>query len=154
MSRSLFAVGIDPGATIGVAAVGMTSTIRILETASLGSVRELHRWLSNYGTPDILAVEWWVYQGPKRAKGVPEAAEACGRVAGLLEYVSRDYTCYTRAEVLQSLALKSNANKGTLIKRLVALADIDPRRLPANDHEADAAAVAITGLNRMAWERM
>ncbi len=154
MSRSYFAVGIDPGAVMGVAAIGMTnSTIRVLETASLTTVHDLHRWLSNYGVPDVTAVEWWAYQGPNRARGVPHAAEACGRVGAALDLFARPYTPYTRAEVLKSLNLKANANKNAVLARIRVLAQTDPKRPMKNDHEADATATAIAGLNRIAWEQ-
>lgn len=148
-SRSLFAVGIDPGATLGVAAVGLTTTLRVLETRSLHSTAELHRWLATYGIPDVIAVEWWEYQGARRARGTSEGAEAAGRVAGALEALGHPFERYTRSEIFQSLALRSNADKRTVLRRVTALVDFQRGQEPSNDHEADAVAAAITGLNRL-----
>jgi Holliday junction resolvasome RuvABC endonuclease subunit len=148
VSRSIFAIGIDPGATLGVAAVGLTSTLRVLETQSLSSVRELPAWLAAYGAPDVVAVEWWAFQGVRRARGTSEAAEAAGRVSGALEILNVAFDRYTRAEVLQSLSLRPNANKSTVMQRIAALAELQGNATIRNDHEADAVAAAITGLNR------
>lgn len=148
-SRSLFAVGIDPGTTIGVAAVGLTTTLRVIETRSLRSVAELHRWLATYGVPDVIAIEWWEYQGARRARGTSQAAEQAGRVAGALEVLGRPAEHYTRSEIFQSLGLRANADKRTVEDRVTALVDFHRGQEPSNDHEADAVAAGIAGLNRL-----
>ena len=132
-------VGIDPGEHMGMACVDVEQTITVQWCRTVSGVCEMAEHLI---LQSAVAVEWWEYQGPVRARGVAPQAAAAGAVCGALLILDYDPVRVTRGDVLSSLNLPRNAGKGAVQERIRLLTC---GAAPSNDHEADAVAVAIAG---------
>ena len=137
-------LGIDPGKQLGVARVRIERSLVVIDCATLASVTELREHLE---LVERVAIEWWEYQGPKKSRGVPHAAEAAGRVAGYLDAIGVSYTVVKRGDVLTRVGLTRSAKKEAVRRTIRALTN---GACPSNDHEADAVAAAIAGAGVLA----
>jgi Holliday junction resolvasome RuvABC endonuclease subunit len=132
-------LGIDPGKKMGVARVRVERSVVVIDCHTIEDVTELGEHLV---LVEHVALEWWEYQGPKKSRGVPHAAEVAGRVAGYLDAVGTPYTAIKRGQVLSGLNLRRSAGKDQVYQTIRALTS---GACPRNDHESDAVAVAIVG---------
>jgi Holliday junction resolvasome RuvABC endonuclease subunit len=139
-------LGIDPGRKCGVARVdvGPTITVVMCQTwTDLSGFVQIGRMAEDLRP--LIAIEGWEYQGAAKSRGVPHAAEAYGRVAGILDAFGVPYVTVKRGDVLSSLNLHRSSKKASVRSTIRALTS---GASPRNDHEADAVAVAIAGANR------
>jgi Holliday junction resolvasome RuvABC endonuclease subunit len=141
-------LGIDPGKQLGIARVDVSQVIKVQMCDTWTDFGGFAQVIKRLG-PEIIdgqvAVEGWEYQGAAKSRGVPHAAEAYGRVVGVLEALGVPYVTVKRGDVLSSLNLPRSAKKASVRSTIRALTS---GARPRNDHEADAVAVAIAGANR------
>ncbi len=141
-------LGIDPGKQLGIARVDVGQVIRVVMCDTwdgLGGFADMLKALGPKIIDGQVAVEGWEYQGPAKSRGVPHAAEAYGRVVGVLDAFGVPYITVKRGDVLASLSLPRSSKKAAVRSTIRALTS---GARPRNDHEADAVAVAIAGSNR------
>ena len=153
-------LGIDPGQQTGLAWIeespGGTFSLLGAQTVALDALIPVCVLSPAHSAVDLVVVEDWEYQGPKRARGVPHQAFAVGYVCGVLAANGRTPLRVTRTVVLSALGIPraGKARVAAFARRLVTPATPELMASERTEHEWDAVAVAIAGLGMYARQML
>ena len=151
-------LGIDPGQQTGLVRLEEQpdGKFRLLSARTCALDQLIQSSALAPDDVDLVVVEDWEYQGPKRARGVPHQAYAVGYVCGVLAANGCTPLRVTRTVVLSALGIPraGKARVAAFARRLVTPATPELMASERTEHEWDAVAVAIAGLGMHARQRL
>ena len=136
MGKVIRVLGVDPGATMGLALIETDGvSFKGLE-ARVGRFDAIDSYLPGV---DLVAIETFEYQGPKRARTIGQVAYGVGLAVGHCKARGARVTVIARTDVLRALKLRGNASKGACRQAVSAFLGMTFE----GEHTADAGAVAL-----------